>query len=131
MNKYDDIINLEHFEPKNHPRMDIESRAAQFASFAALAGYSDHINEKGRLTNKKHELTEEEKNTINKQLHIIINKNVNITYFVKDKYKSGGSYKNITGKVRKIDSIEQKIIFYDKQTIKFDDIIKIDIEKEI
>ena len=44
MNKYDDIINLPHYELKNHKRMSMESRAAQFAPFAALTGYSDVRN---------------------------------------------------------------------------------------
>ena len=34
---YDDIINLPHHEPKHHPRMSMQSRAAQFAPFAALS----------------------------------------------------------------------------------------------
>lgn len=36
MNKYDDIINLPHWEPRGRKRMSMESRAAQFAPFAAL-----------------------------------------------------------------------------------------------
>lgn len=41
--KYDDIINLPHFEPKHHPRMASMERAAQFAPFAALTGFDDAI----------------------------------------------------------------------------------------
>lgn len=37
--KYDEIMNHEHYEPKRHPRMSREARAAQFAPFAALTGY--------------------------------------------------------------------------------------------
>jgi len=43
--KYGDIINLEHPEPKNHPRMSSEARAAQFAPFAALTGYDKVVDE--------------------------------------------------------------------------------------
>ena len=45
MGNYDDIINLPHYEPKHHPRMSMWNRAAQFAPFAALAGYEDAIKE--------------------------------------------------------------------------------------
>ena len=45
MNNYDDIINLPHHISKRHKQMSIESRAAQFAPFAALTGYSDAIEE--------------------------------------------------------------------------------------
>ena len=58
MGKYDDIINLEHFEPKNHKRMSTYQRAAQFSPFAALTGYDDLVNETIRITNDKIELSE-------------------------------------------------------------------------
>ncbi|MBQ3352906.1 hypothetical protein IJG89_00965 [Candidatus Saccharibacteria bacterium] len=41
--KYDGIINHPHFEPKNHPRMSREMRAAQFAPYAALSGHANAI----------------------------------------------------------------------------------------
>ena len=44
-NKYDDIINLPRHISKKHPQMTIESRAAQFAPFAALTGHADAIRE--------------------------------------------------------------------------------------
>lgn len=43
MDNYKDIIDLPHHEPKNHPRMTMEQRAAQFAPFAALTGYDEAI----------------------------------------------------------------------------------------
>ena len=49
MNNYDDIINLEHPEPINHPRLSIDQRAGQFAPFAALTGYDEDVVEAGRI----------------------------------------------------------------------------------
>jgi hypothetical protein len=46
--KYDDIIHLPHHVSATHPHMDEESRAAQFAPFAALTGYEDAIGETER-----------------------------------------------------------------------------------
>ena len=45
--KYDDIINhpVHEPDPRRHPRMAREARAAQFASFAALTGYSEIVDE--------------------------------------------------------------------------------------
>ena len=46
---YSDIINLPHHVSKNHPQMSREARAAQFAPFAALTGYDDVIEDRGRV----------------------------------------------------------------------------------
>ena len=43
--KYGDIINREHPVSIKHPQMSRESRAAQFAPFAALVGYEDKVEE--------------------------------------------------------------------------------------
>ena len=56
--KYEDIINLSHHISKKHPQMTMESRAAQFAPFAALVGYEDAVRETARLTTKRIELNE-------------------------------------------------------------------------
>lgn len=41
--KYAEIINHPHYEPKHHPRMPKEMRAAQFAPYAALSGHAGAI----------------------------------------------------------------------------------------
>ena len=41
MNNYDDIINLPHHVSSKHPQMPMQSRAAQFAPFAAVKGDDD------------------------------------------------------------------------------------------
>ena len=40
---YDDIINLPHYEPKQHTRMRPENRAVQFMPFSALNGFDEII----------------------------------------------------------------------------------------
>ena len=65
--KYDDIIDLPHPNPRNHIRMKVSSRAAQFAPFAALTGHSEAIMEFARLTDEKIELDESMKSSINKK----------------------------------------------------------------
>ena len=47
---YDDIINLPNPTSKNHPRMSLHDRAAQFAPFAALTGHDAAIKETARLS---------------------------------------------------------------------------------
>ena len=41
--KYKDIIDLPHFHDKEKPYMNIEKRAAQFASYKSLRGYEEMI----------------------------------------------------------------------------------------
>ncbi len=52
---YDDIINLPHYEPKYHPRMSMQSRAAQFAPFAALTGHDAAIKETSRKQQEEYD----------------------------------------------------------------------------
>ena len=42
---YSDIIGLPHHTSSKHPRMAPELRAAQFATFAALTGFEETIEE--------------------------------------------------------------------------------------
>ena len=46
--KYSDIIGLPHHQSEVHARMSMRDRAAQFAPFAALRGYSDRIENERR-----------------------------------------------------------------------------------
>ncbi len=48
--KYADIIDLPHHVSERHPQMSMESRAAQFSPFAALANYDAVI----RSAEEKH-----------------------------------------------------------------------------
>ncbi len=130
MNKYKDIINLPHHVSKNHPRMSLNNRSAQFAPFSALTGYSEKIKETARITDKKIELDEGLKTVINNRLQIIKENiksvpQVTITYFIKDQRKSGGSYKTIITNIKKIDEVNKIFILTNNEKIQIDDIINI------
>ena len=130
MNKYEDIINLPHYEPIYHPRMSIDKRAGQFAPFAALTGYDEEIEETARITTRKHILYEESVDKLNENLNII-KKNVNkhleikITYFIADLKKEGGKYINKTGKVKTLDLVNGYIKMIDNEKIYLEDITEI------
>lgn len=133
LEKYKDIIDLEHPEPKNHKRMDKLTRAAMFSPFAALTGYHEQVEETGRLTDQKIDLTDEAKETISMKLNEVEKnlkeeKEITITYFVKDLKKQGGKYISKTGIIRKIDLYNNNIIFKDKTKINIENIIDINID---
>ena len=127
---YDDIINLPHHISSKRPQMPIEDRAAQFAPFAALTGYEENIKEATRLTDKRIEINEEKKSTLNKKLQIILNNIkeepcITFTHFVYDEKKSGGKYIDITGPVKKINILDGYIILKEKTKISIEEIIDI------
>ena len=130
--KYEDIINLPHHVSKKHPQMTMESRAAQFAPFAALVGYEDAVKETARLTKKRIELNEEEKNILDmklqmlkEQMHVQIYPEISVIYFVPDSKKDGGKYIKISGTIKKIDEYKQLLILDDKTQIPINEIINI------
>ena len=130
MSKYDDIINLSYPEPKNHQRMSLENRAAQFSPFAALTGHNEAIKETERLTDSKIELEEDAITDINRTL-MWIRDNIKsqpeavITYFVPDYKKTGGKYITTTVNIVKIDEINLSITTADGLTIALHNILDI------
>lgn len=135
MKSYEDIINLPHFEPKYHPRIDAYSRAAQFAPFKALIGYEDDIKETSRLTDKKIEISEDKKKQMNENL-FFLKENikekwiVTLTYFVPDSKKEGGIYQEYEGIIKAINETNHTLIFTSGKKIRFDDIYQIHLKKE-
>lgn len=133
MRNYDSIINLPHHVSKKHPQMSNHDRAAQFAPFAALTGYDDAIVETARITSDEIELYGAELDEINAkfaQLLELISEQpeVEITYFVPDKKKTGGKYLTYKGKVKRIDTVNRQMFFVDKTMIELDKIIGIQSE---
>lgn len=130
MSKYDDIINLPHPEPKNHQRMSLENRAAQFSPFAALTGHNEAIKETERLTDSKIELAEDTITDINRTLmwirdNIKSRPQVVVTYFVPDYKKTGGKYITATVNIVKIDEVNNAIVTADEIKIVVHNILEI------
>lgn len=133
MEKYNDIINLPHYQSKKRPHMSIYDRAAQFSPFAALTGHDEAIKETARLTDKKTELSETTKTILDEKFsfimeHIYDQPEITVTYFIPDTLKSGGMYVDFTGCVKKYDYHNRILHFTDNTEIKVDDIMEIESE---
>ena len=133
MNGYEDIIGLPHFVSKNRKHMSNRDRAAQFAPFAALTGYDESINEAARMVDARIELSEEEKQDLDRKFMILEESvkdrpEVVITYFVPDRKKKGGMYLSEKITVRRIDCVERVIITADRKRYGLDDIDDLDGE---
>ena len=125
--KYDDIINLPHHVSEKHPQMPMIDRAAQFSPFAALTGYDAAIVETARLTDRKRELSEDQKQVISKALYnlqrrIKTSPVVTVTFFQPDERKSGGAYRTVTGTAKKVDEYLGVLELTGGTVIPFDDI---------
>lgn len=132
MTKYEDIISLPHRVSQKHKPMPIRNRAAQFASFAALSGYEDVINETARLTDSKRELSESECAVLNRKLNYFMDNiglGARIVYFVRDRAKPGGEYHTITGSVKRIDEFSRELIFTNGTSVPINDIVEINCEQ--
>ena len=137
MSKYDDIIDLPRPASK-HPKLGDDSRAAQFSPFAALVGYDEQVKETARLTDRRIDIDDGLREILNNKLNYIVDKIhdnplVSITYFVEDKKKDGGKYNTKEGTIKRIDVVNQEVIFTDKIKIYMKDILSIssDIFKNI
>ena len=129
MGAYDDIINLPHPNSAKHPRMSMTDRAAQFSPFAALTGHGAAIEETARLTDRRIELTEEEKTVLDETLRLLLETGGEgmITYFLPDERKDGGAYVAKLGTIKKIDPLEGRVILTDRTAIPIKDILEIEI----
>ena len=128
IHNYDDIINLPRPEPKNHPRMPIADRAAQFAPFAALTGFSSVIEETARVTEERPTLDDSEKERINRILTSLARHEkekplVKVSYFQEDARKSGGHSLTVECPLGKIDSYQKQLVLENGLKIPFRDII--------
>ena len=129
---YADIIDLPHHQSKTREPMSLYNRAAQFASFDALAGFSDMIAEEARITGQKEILGDYELEILNQKLTLISDiiedgyrPELTITYFVPDDRKAGGRYATATGIVKRVDAVYKLVQMESGQQIAFDAISEI------
>ncbi len=131
MKDYHDIINLpRHVSTKRKP-MPIINRAAQFAPFAALNGHEEAIKERGRRTELRINLDTYKEEEINRKLVILMENikrepEIQIEYFIQDRYKEGGSYVDIGGPVNSINQYKKIIYMKDGTKIPINEIINLE-----
>ena len=131
MSEYDDIIDLPRPKSKHEP-MPMSDRAAQFSPFAALTGYGDAIDETARLTDRRIELSEEERAELDyKQQYLatLDSPTVTVTYFVPDERKTGGAYVTHTGVLKRVDEVERMVVFKDGLRVPLDEVMDIKCEQ--
>ncbi|MBQ1468674.1 MAG: hypothetical protein IIZ27_09380 [Solobacterium sp.] len=133
--KYEDILYLPHHVSKVHPQMSRADRAAQFAPFAALTGYDSMVKETARLTDKKIEQDENERENLDRILQYLKTRieeqpKIIVTYFEPDEYKQGGRYVTRTILLKAVDEITHTLVSTDRQYIPAEDILDIQMEEE-
>lgn len=111
---YQDIMDLPYSPSKRHLPMEQIDRAAQFAPFGALEGFSGLIKEKTKdYTRKKYSTVTEEKH-ITKQLNYLHTHHlrVDVNYFNEE----SGYYEHLKGYLQKIEPQKGRVTF-DKTSI--------------
>ena len=128
--RYDDIINLPHYQSDKRPHMSLHDRAAQFAPFAALTGHEEAIEETARLTDDEIIIDESQREQINQVLSKATmgetKIGVSITYFMPDKLKSGGTYLTDIGVIKKVDTLERVVVMESGMRIGLEQIVSIE-----
>lgn len=140
--KFDDFY-------RRHPFMDVSKRAKIFSPFDALKGFGEATAGKRVQYQPKIILVEEIQDEISRRLDILHRLTLNsriarqnhivvsVTYFVpcSDKnheaYGYRGSYLNIEGVCKNVDSVISKTITVDDAVIEFDDILSIESKCDI
>ncbi len=114
---YADIISLPHRQSATRPHMSLHDRAAQFAPFAALAGYEEMVDEEARITDREISLGDSELDLLDQQFRRLSDMlstgqrpQVSVLVFIPDQHKAGGRYETVTGHARRLDPVEKKLV---------------------
>ena len=105
---YRDLLHLPHHRSPAHAPMPRQSRAAQFAPFAALTGFDAQLRETERQTQAQAEPNEDALQELDQSLHTLFacvhtQPAVQVRWFVPDAKKSGGAYKAAAGRVLQVE----------------------------
>lgn len=131
--RYDDILLMPRPTSARHLRMPLSGRVAIFSPFAALSGHDGAIREAARLTDRRIELEEDERERLDRkqrilEAHLTDRPEITVTWFRPDGKKAGGSYERTTGRLTRVDGTDRVLILINGTRIPMDDIL--DIESE-
>lgn len=114
---YADIIDLPHHQSGKRKHMSLHDRAAQFAPFAALVGYDEMVDEEARLTDRQINPGESDLDRLDRifrslsaQLSAGRRPEISVLVFIPDARKAGGRYDTVTGRAKRLDPVEKKLI---------------------
>ena len=129
---YTDLLRLRRPVSLRRKPMTRLNRAAQFAPFDALAGFSDEMHETARLTDRRIGPDDDTLARLNRRLQrlaeVLADSQPEVTFlcFIPDEKKEGGAYRRITGRVRRMDEAGQRILLMDGTSIPMDSIDDLD-----
>ena len=114
---YADIIDLPHYQSEKRRHMSLHDRAAQFAPFAALVGYDEMVGEEARLTDRQIAPGESDLDRLDRIFRLLASRlaagerpEVSVLVFVPDQRKAGGRYETVSGRAKRLDTVEKKLI---------------------
>ena len=114
---YADIIDLSHHQSAKRKHMSLHDRAAQFAPFAALVGYDEMVDEEARLTDRQITPGESDLDRLDRIFRSLSARlsagqqpEISALVFVPDTHKAGGRYEAVTGRAKRLDPVEKKLI---------------------
>jgi len=114
---YADIIDLPHHQSEKRRHMSLHDRAAQFAPFAALVGYDEMVGEEARLTDRQIAPGESDLDRLDRIFRLLASRlaagerpEVSVLVFVPDQRKAGGRYETVSGRAKRLDTVENKLI---------------------
>ena len=114
---YADIIDLPHYQSEKRRHMSLHDRAAQFAPFAALVGYDEMVGEEARLTDRQIAPGESDLDRLDRIFRHLAARlaagkrpEVSALVFIPDQRKAGGRYETVSGRAKRLDTVEKKLI---------------------